>query len=39
MIEEGVLKVIAKKLQADIKKWRSLRGVLSGDLKSFRLSQ
>jgi hypothetical protein len=37
MIEEGVPEAIAERLQADIKEWRSLRGVLGGDLESLEL--
>jgi hypothetical protein len=39
MIEEGVPEAIAERLQADIKEWRSLRGVLGGDLESLGLGQ
>jgi hypothetical protein len=37
MIEAGVPEAIAERLQVDIKEWRSLRGVLSGDLESLGL--
>ena len=39
MIEAGVPEAIAKRLQVDIKEWRSLRSVLGGDLESLGLGQ